>query len=150
MSGDDARIFELAEQAMESGRRAEEVCADFPELLESVKERLEWCRGVDQMVEQLFPSTVSAKQRLTMEAQETPLPSIPGYEVLDVIGRGGIGIIYRARQLKLHRVVALKMLLTGQYATPAELARFRCETLSIAALQHPNVVQIYDVGEVEG
>src|SRR5205085_11868862 len=60
------------------------------------------------------------------------------------------GIVYRALHLRLKRVAALKMLLTGEYASPAELARFMREAEAIAALQHPNIVQIYDVGEVDG
>src|SRR5207302_10193630 len=79
-----------------------------------------------------------------------PLPEIPGYEVLAVLGRGGHGIVYRVRHLKLKRVAALKMLLAGEFASPAELARFAREAEAIAALQHPNIVQIYDVGEVDG
>src|SRR6185295_11360262 len=65
-------------------------------------------------------------------------------------GRGGHGIVYRVRHLKLKRIAALKMLLAGEFASPAELARFAREAEAIAALQHPNIVQIYDVGEVDG
>ncbi|MDB5331108.1 MAG: tetratricopeptide repeat protein kinase family protein, partial [Phycisphaerales bacterium] len=79
-----------------------------------------------------------------------PLPDVPGYEVLAILGRGGHGIVYRVRHRKLKRIVALKMLLTGQYASPAELARFMREAEAIAALQNPNIVQIYDIGEVDG
>ncbi len=76
--------------------------------------------------------------------------SVPGYEIEGVLGRGGMGVVYKARHLVLKRTVALKMALVGGHAGPAELARFRIEAAAVARLRHPNIVQIHEVGEPDG
>jgi WD40 repeat protein/tRNA A-37 threonylcarbamoyl transferase component Bud32 len=75
---------------------------------------------------------------------------VPGYEIVSELGRGGMGVVYKARQIKLNRLVALKMILSGVHAGAAALARFRTEGEASARLQHPNIVQVYEVGEQGG
>ena len=67
-----------------------------------------------------------------------------------MLGRGGMGVVYQARHLRLNRAVALKMILAGAYARPDERERFRREAEAVAGLQHPNIVQVYEVGEQDG
>jgi serine/threonine protein kinase/thiol-disulfide isomerase/thioredoxin len=81
---------------------------------------------------------------------ELPRPKLPGYDIIDELGRGGMGVVYRARQVKLNRLVALKMVLSGAHASARELARFRTEAEAVAQLQHTNIVQIYEVAEADG
>jgi WD40 repeat protein len=80
----------------------------------------------------------------------SPSVSVPGYQIEKELGRGGMGVVYRARHLQLNRTVALKMILAGGHAGQAELERFRVEAEAIARLQHPGIVQVFEVGEHEG
>lgn len=79
-----------------------------------------------------------------------PVEPPPGYELLEEIGRGGMAVVFRARQLILNRIVALKMLTAGNVASQEVLARLRQEAQAVAQLQHPGVVQIHEVGEHRG
>jgi tetratricopeptide (TPR) repeat protein len=79
-----------------------------------------------------------------------PSVQVPGYEVLGKLGAGGMGVVYKARQIAADRLVALKMILHGIHAGDDSLTRFRTEARAIARLQHPNIVQIHEVGESDG
>jgi serine/threonine protein kinase/tetratricopeptide (TPR) repeat protein len=79
-----------------------------------------------------------------------PPPRIDGYEILGVLGRGGMGVVYKGRDIRLQRIVALKMILSGAHASSQELQRFQTEARAVAKLQHPNIVQIYDINQQDG
>ncbi len=76
--------------------------------------------------------------------------AVPGYELLGELGRGGMGVVYQARDTKLKRTVALKMILSGAHASDEDMERFQIEAEAVARLQHPNIVQIFEVSEHNG
>src|SRR4051812_6412258 len=76
--------------------------------------------------------------------------AVPGYEILGELGRGGMGVVYKALHLRLNRVVALKVMLAGVHADPREIIRFLSEAEAVAAIRHPNVIQVFDTGEADG
>jgi eukaryotic-like serine/threonine-protein kinase len=88
--------------------------------------------------------------RTGTERVASPLPEIPGYQIECEIGRGGMGVVYKARQLRLNRVVALKMILAGEFASPEVALRFLAEAEIVARISHPNIVQVFDFGDVRG
>src|SRR5262249_47754483 len=129
----------------------EEACRGCPELLVAVRSRLARFRSAEAQVAELFPPFDSSdSDPAVFSAAGRTLPTIPGYEVLERVGTGGMGVVYRARQTKLNRVVAIKMILAGGYAGERELERFKREAEAVAALRHSNIVQIFDAGEHDG
>lgn len=90
-------------------------------------------------------------QEVLRDAPETVLGvHLPGFEIQGELGRGGMAVVYKARQIRLDRIVAIKMLHPGRWANPKHLARFREEARVLARLQHPNIVQIFEVSEADG
>jgi WD40 repeat protein len=112
------------------------------------------CESAARLMDQV-PDAITAAYRQSARAGLSPAtpppPSRIGqYEVLGEVGRGGMGVVYQARHLRLQRIVALKMLVRGEFAEHDERVRFRAEADAVARLQHPNIVQLFEVGEHEG
>ena len=108
----------------------------------------------DALLKELVRVEAHYRPRAEGFAGESPgrrgLPVVAGYEIIDELGRGGMGVVYRARQLRPNRLVALKMISAGVHAGPRELERFRREADAVAQLQDPHIVQVYEVGEQDG
>jgi serine/threonine-protein kinase len=148
---DDPRIQRLLEEILDSGLAPEVVTRECPELLPQLLAELRHVRAVEAQVDALFPESSVATDSIRDATLTTgELPRIPGYEVESVLGRGGMGVVYKGRHLQLNRPVAIKMLLAGSYATAAERERFLREAEAAARLQHPHIVQVYDVGDHDG
>src|SRR5262245_10175435 len=142
MTDEDRVLDLLAEWEERRGQgttlRLEELCPGDTALQQELLRRIERRRQLHAVIE---PDGAAPAAE--------PLPEVEGYDVLGVLGHGGMGVVYRARQRQLNRVVALKMVLAaGGSAT--ERARFRVEAEAVAALQHPNIVQVYQTGEAAG
>src|SRR4051794_20521476 len=144
---DDPRVQQLLDRLLDSDASPEEVCESWPELLPVVRHRWRQMHRLHAHLDALFPAPDDLPP---WPLQEAAFPSIPGYEVEAILGRGGMGVVFKARHLRLNRTVAIKTLLGGGFAGPRERERFQREAETVAALRHPNVVQLYDVGEEEG
>src|SRR5262245_17395878 len=149
---ENPRVQQLLDEILDSERSPEEVCGSCPELLPEVRRRWQEMRCVQAELAALFPTAdaVAGAGATAGSPPDANPPSIPGYEVEAVLGRGGMGVVYRARHLRLNRPVALKMLLAGDCAGPSDRARFQREAEAVAGLRHENIVQVYDVGEQDG
>ncbi len=123
---------------------------------------LENCTTCQQVLETLTAGTLGGKAPSPADTAETlteaeyggrrchPRSRIGQYSVIRELGHGGMGVVYLAEQVNLRRLVALKVIRHGIDATPRERARFRAEAEAVARLQHPNIVQIHEVGEQDG
>lgn len=170
---DPKRIEEIFSAALEKSSAAEqsalldELCNGEPALRERVDKLLHALVDANSFLESpIVPSnsaeTLDLPKRSSAGSTATfadgaatlsdtsVIPTVPGYEVLDELGRGAAGVVYRARQLNLNRLVALKMVLAGSHAGAVDLVRFHSEAEVVAQLRHENIVQVHEIGRTNG
>jgi serine/threonine-protein kinase len=152
---DETRLQELLSLWQQRRRQGEdptaaELCQDCPELEPRLREHIYSLERMDRGPDYRTAVTRPLSDTHPKDsAGEPALPCVPGYEVLGLLGRGGMGVVYKARHLGLDRVVALKMIRGGDPG-PAERGRLQAEARAVARLQHPGIVQVFEVGEHDG
>lgn len=142
----------------------EDLCRDCPELLDELRSHLQAMAGMDALLDAQptakWDAPRSAEDPNATHSPDRPFrdlrsnarenwPSIPGYEILEEIGHGGMGVVFKARQVALDRIVALKTILTHGSIREDTRRRFVQEAKVMALLQHPNIVQVYEIGELD-
>jgi serine/threonine-protein kinase len=155
MSHDErlAALLEEVTRQLQLGQQTnfDELGRLHPDLIDELRQLL----NVAQLAQQFGPAATSTTlarpraQSTNLAAQTLPR-TFDGYDLLAEIGRGAMGVVYKAYDPRLRRHVALKVLLRGEHASGADLARFRSEAQAAAGLSHPNIVPVYQVGECDG
>jgi WD40 repeat protein len=131
----------------------EEYLARFPQWAAQLRDQFEVHGALAS--ERLFPGAGGPGETVltpgsARSSERAGLPAVPGYRLLRELGRGAMGVVFRAWQTGLERTVALKMILAGGWASPPELARFRIEAEAAGRLEHPHIVRVYELGEHDG
>jgi WD40 repeat protein/tRNA A-37 threonylcarbamoyl transferase component Bud32 len=143
-------------QDVEDGRAPDETewLARYPDLADELRTFLAGQHSLERVAGPIRPQA-SEQETLGPAPWQPPGPGkkvryFGDYELLEEIARGGMGVVYKARQVSLNRIVALKMILAGQLARDADVQRFYAEAQTAANLQHPNIVAIHEVGQFQG
>jgi tetratricopeptide (TPR) repeat protein len=149
-AADDGRLLPVAE-----------VCLTCPELISEAERQINVLRQFHELAHPAGPRPARADTLPNVTARDSAADAVPArttvpgmkigrYEILGEIGRGGMGVVYKARDVQLNRFVAVKMILAGSYADELAKARFQREARMVARLQHPNIVQLFEIGEQLG
>ena len=147
----DEKLARVLDEVARNRLDAEAACRLYPELAAELRHLLAIGQMVDYCAQPVAETTHVYPNEPAPAARAEPLPRAFGaYELREVLGLGGMGIVYKAWDQKLERFVAIKMALRGLRASDTELGRFRAEAQAAAALAHPNIVPVYQVGEQEG
>jgi serine/threonine protein kinase len=142
---------------------AEELCGARPDLVDQLRNRIAALASMERFLdlsirgpidEQDYANASGNRDTCTYEGPAQPWPpgsavgpaAVPGFEIIEELGRGGMGIVFKARQLSTHRVVALKVLLQGRFASPRQRRRFEREVEIVAGLKHPDIVTVHESG----
>ncbi len=160
----DSQLARLIDELLAAARKGqqppfEEIARQYPDLAVELRELWATAQLADDLGSlhdeitivpgvHVVPGSPAAAPK-----QDSPVPAsrnFGDYELLSEIGRGGMGVVYRARQVSLGRIVALKVLLRGEHASSGDVARFVHEAAAAAALDHPHITPVYEVGEHEG
>ena len=123
----------------------EELCHDCPEYILQLRPQI---AALEEIYGRLFPETLAPEETLP-SGTDASFVSPPGYELLSRLGSGGMGVVYKARQVALDRIVAIKIIRDSRFASPKQIARFQIEAAALAEIEHPNIVNVYDVGSFE-
>ncbi len=153
----DERLASLLEESLRRQKAGETIDwdrlgIDHPDLTEELRQLLavgDFVAGVAK-ISAVHTEKTLAFPTPVLESADSAIKTVGEYQIAEEIGRGGMGVVYKAWDTKLKRFVALKMILRGEHATGADLGRFRSEAQAAAGLSHPNIVPVFQVGEHEG
>lgn len=150
-----AELLQLITDELQAGRSVDldRLCRQHPDLSGELRELCAAVQIAEGVAAGVSYSSHSGCEKL-IDGRPAPTGDLPrafgDFELLAELGRGGMGVVYMARQRSLNRVVAVKMILRGDLASPEDVARFRSEAAAAARLEHPHIVPVYEVGDCEG